>query len=366
MNALKTCSILLLSFLGLSSCETDVNVNADYQAVPIIYGLLDVTDSVHQIKINKTFLGEMDAREMATVRDSSEFQNVNAIIESWSQYGNKERDYLLEEVEITNKDSGLFYGPNQSVFQFVDNQLSSTSTYKLIVDINSGSKIARAETKLVNFRELYRTTDWARLKATGLRFADSDTILGGHEIHIVPPTNSKRVQVRAIFNYTDVINDGGNQLTFDREISFNLGTEIVENAYAPKEERFFFTGKQFFDAINLFVPDFEDTKGLVHRIPEDMDFEVTIAGEDLHVYMEVNEPSGDLNQEKPEYTNVEGGYGIFSSRMRMLFSEREVNSEIRLSKGTIEELVSGVLGSGAGTKGFCNSSVGTAVPNSCF
>ena len=343
-----------------------MNVNADYQAVPIIYGLIDVTDSVHQIKINKTFLGEMDAREMAMVRDSSEFQNVNVIIERWSQYGNKERDYLLEAVEVTNKDSGLFYYPSQTIYQFVDNQLSSTSTYKLILDVNNGEKIATAETELVSFAELFRTTDWARLKATGLRFADSDTILGGHEIHIVPPVNSKRVQIRAIFKYIDVVAQNGNLVEQPKEISFDLGTEIVENAYAPKEERFFFTGSQFFDAISLFVPDFDETPGLVRRIPEDMDFEVTIAGEDLHVYMEVNEPSGDLNQEKPEYSNVVGGYGIFSSRMRMLFSKREVNSEIRLSKGTIEEMVSGVLGSGAGAKGFCNSTVGTGVPNSCF
>jgi hypothetical protein len=367
-SALRSPLVYTLSLalaVALTSCDTEVNVNDDYAAIPIIYGLIDVSDSVHSVKINKTFLGTLDANDMATVRDSSEYTSVNAVIERYNGGDQPSQTFSLDEVEVDTKDSGLFYYPSQTIYQFEEEDLPSSGTYRLKVDINNGERSIEASTKLVHLIEIFRTTDWARLKATGLRFADSDTILSGHELSIVPPQNSKRVQVKALFHYWDVLANNGDTTQVARAVEFNLGTKTVENPILPKELRFFFTGSQFFESILAFVPDFDETPGLVQRIPENMDFEVTFAGEDLHFYMEVNEPSGDLNQEKPEYSNVEGGYGIFSSRLRMLFSERELNQEIRLSSATLDELTFGRF-TGVGTKRFCNSSVGSGIPGSCF
>lgn len=367
-SALRSPLVYTLSLalaVALTSCDTEVNVNDDYAAIPIIYGLIDVSDSVHSVKINKTFLGTLDANDMATVRDSSEYTSVNAVIERYNGGDQPSQTYSLDEVEVDTKDSGLFYYPSQTIYQFEEEDLPSSGTYRLKVDINNGERSIEASTKLVHLIEIFRTKEWARLKATRLRFADSDTILSGHELSIVPPQNSKRVQVKALFHYWDVLANNGDTTQVARAVEFNLGTKTVENPILPKELRFFFTGSQFFESILAFVPDFDETPGLVQRIPENMDFEVTFAGEDLHFYMEVNEPSGDLNQEKPDYSNVEGGYGIFSSRLRMLFSERELNQEIRLSSATLDELTFGRF-TGVGTKRFCNSSVGSGIPGSCF
>jgi hypothetical protein len=45
-----------------------------------------------------------------------------------------------------------------------------------------------------------------------------------------------------------------------------------------------------------------------------LDFVLTVAGEEFATYMEVAEPSTSVLQEKPVYTNIEGGIGIFSAR----------------------------------------------------
>ena len=51
--------LLLLSFI--TACETDFDVNAPYQDITIVYGILDIDDSISYVKINKAFLGEGDA-----------------------------------------------------------------------------------------------------------------------------------------------------------------------------------------------------------------------------------------------------------------------------------------------------------------
>jgi len=45
-----------------------------------------------------------------------------------------------------------------------------------------------------------------------------------------------------------------------------------------------------------------------------MDFVISVAGNEFNTYMEVNQPSTNIIQERPEYTNISNGLGIFSSR----------------------------------------------------
>ena len=62
----KLLSIAALgSILMFSSCETDIDVNADYQDITVVYGLVNPNDTNHYIKINKAFLGEGSALDLA-------------------------------------------------------------------------------------------------------------------------------------------------------------------------------------------------------------------------------------------------------------------------------------------------------------
>lgn len=53
-----------------SSCKNDLNLNAPYKEIPSIYAVLNPQDTVQMIRINKVFLGEGDANQMAQVADS--------------------------------------------------------------------------------------------------------------------------------------------------------------------------------------------------------------------------------------------------------------------------------------------------------
>jgi hypothetical protein len=68
------------------------------------------------------------------------------------------------------------------------------------------------------------------------------------------------------------------------------------------------------------------------RYTNDVDFIISVAAADLNTYMEVNEPSNSIIQERPEYTNIDNGTGIFSSRYRNIRTKKvhpETIEEIR-------------------------------------
>ena len=73
----KLTFLFLLSSILFSSCETDFNVNADWQEVTVVYGLLDQNEDKQYIRINKAFLGNADAFIMASVADSINYNPNN-------------------------------------------------------------------------------------------------------------------------------------------------------------------------------------------------------------------------------------------------------------------------------------------------
>ncbi|MFN3874859.1 MAG: hypothetical protein ACK4L7_02980, partial [Flavobacteriales bacterium] len=67
MNHRLPAALMALSLLG--ACSTELDVNEPYKDISIVYGLLNQRDSLHFVKINKAFLGEGNALDMARVRD---------------------------------------------------------------------------------------------------------------------------------------------------------------------------------------------------------------------------------------------------------------------------------------------------------
>ncbi len=371
---------LILISLGLSACETEVEVNAPYDDVPVVYGLLDATDSIHYIKINKTFLGEGNANDMAAVRDSSEYSDIEVRVQKVNQFDPQriDQEYLLEEVEITNKEEGLFYNPNHTIYRMVEAKLSSDHRYRLEIDIDNGRKQVRSETDLISpdnvfrdFRYRVETAFWSSIKDNGLRFASSDTILEGYEFSVFPPTNSKRVQLTFVFHYENIFpgNTSGNRVE-PKSIQINLGSKTINNPEQPKKADFNLAALTFFEFLSSQIPTKDETPNLIKRVPVGCDFIVTAAEEELHYYMAVNTPSGDLNQEKPEYTNIEGGIGIFSSRLRTQFTTNQFIPIVTLNDETLQELVDGILtepfGLKIGEQGWCHSNLGDTDPQSCW
>ena len=76
-------SVLSAAALFTFSCTTDFELNAEYDEIPIIFGVLDQSVDTQFIKINKSFIGNGDNNTYAAINDSSLYTNVVARVEEY-------------------------------------------------------------------------------------------------------------------------------------------------------------------------------------------------------------------------------------------------------------------------------------------
>jgi hypothetical protein len=349
---------VLFFSLILSACKTDIDLIGDYQTTPVIYGLLDQSDSLHFIKINKTFLGRGNAFEMAQVSDSSYFENVDATITEILASGNTGRIWPLRDTIIEGKDeNGVFFAPEQKVYYFatptIQNNpalsLQPDAKYILDVNINDGEFIVRGETELV--RDIAIT-------APALQAAFGFYTNQG-EYRSVPfvwtKGNGKRFNFSMAFHYREFDING---VQYDKSFDWNLGefmSGTTNNVNASA------SGELFYQLVRNNVP---VDNNIVKR--EHTYFLITlVAGsEELHNFISANQPSTGLAQNKPTYTNLEGGIGIFSARYTIRTIKYFINPDFQnwrsIDQRSTKQLCEGQF---TGLLKFCSAHIQDNNPN---
>jgi len=111
-------SLLVSLIMVFPSCETDFEINADWEEITIIYGLLNQEDTAHYFRINKAFLGG-NALEIAKIEDSSSYKNdLEVVLEGW-EGSTKKQTIVFDTTTISNKDTGTWYNPYMVVYKGV-------------------------------------------------------------------------------------------------------------------------------------------------------------------------------------------------------------------------------------------------------
>lgn len=299
--------LLLISILAFQSCKEDVDLIGEFKETAIVYGLLDKSDSVHMIKINRAFIGPGNSIEIAAIPDSNYFENLVVTVEERVS-GSLQRSWTLMDTIVDNKDvNGIFYAPQQKLYYFEtppSSPLLDNATYKLHIDVNNGEFEVTGETEIVS-----GITSTASSQGFSFRFAQNP---GEYKTTSVPVTvgNSFVVNTTLITNYREWTGT-----TFvDKSFSWTLG----EKETSPGENTTFSaTGQTFY---NLMKTSCEGGNSLADRRTF-VSFEIVITGgaEEFYNYMLVNSPSSSLAQSKPSYTNLTATndhpvIGIFSSR----------------------------------------------------
>lgn len=320
----------------LSACNTDVDLNADWERTTVVYGLLDKNESTHFVKINKAFLGDGNALVFASIRDSSEFQagQMNAYVEEIIS-GSVNRTFPLLDSNMQNKDeNGLFYGPEHTVYYFEEPALNENARYRVVVDVQGESDQVYAETGLVQSFNITKPSQNipGAMVQTQISFAIANPVDTSDYLSYAfiwqGVSEASRYQAYVTLNYIEVTTTD----TTERALEWYLG-EVRGNDNTEKNIK----GYQFYTWVRDRIKNSAslNPSNLVYRKFNGLDFKVVAAGEDLDTYMEVNEPVTGIVQDRPEFTNVVNGIGIFSSRTA------EENDYKFLNKNSLEELCKG-------------------------
>ena len=314
---MKKTNLFLLSLLAFgmlfNACSTKVDLYADYKDITVVYGLLDSDKDTNYVKINKAFLGPGNALDIALIADSSNypFKLDSRIIEYRANVGSNNyqftREMVLDTLTIHNKQQdGFFYAPDQLVY-FTDEKIyCNTDQYKYRYElkIDRGDTILDAMTDMVGGYGFNITT-------SRIGFAGDN----GSPVKFYPCPNASIYEVILKFRFTEV---GQLHDSVVRCMSWSLGTFSEAELYGTLENgQYIVTHKsaQFYSELADFLGK-DTTNPNVNRYVRDYAVGISIAagGEELYNFISVNGPSSSIVQSIPEYSNIKGGYGVFSSR----------------------------------------------------
>ena len=298
---------LILSVFAIvfTACETDFDVNATWEEVTVVYGLLDAGDGkeLQQIKISKAFLGEMDALQMAQYADSINFDpnDLDVKIVRIKNNGNTET-ISLEDTTII-RESGIF---NEKIIIYKfrnDDFLKSDSEYELVITNANSDSMVTSRTEIISGFSF----DMANAFQFGFisSFTEempSATVFSSGSIDWNTVDNGKIYQIDLLINYTEGNIAGGNLVS--KQLVFS------QDLVSDNEETLTIEGESFFNFLSTELKK-DNTKV---RYFNGIDVVMTVGSEDLDTYIKVNQPITGIVQERPQFTNINNGIGLFSSR----------------------------------------------------
>jgi hypothetical protein len=125
--------------------------------------------------------------------------------------------------------------------------------------------------------------------------------------------NGKRYELVMRFNYGEVWVDQPDTLW--QYIDWKFPGKKSQDIDGGEEMEILFGNNQFYEWCQTLIPyDDERETTLDSRVPDKIELFFSVAGDEFNTYMEVNAPTSSIIQERPEYTNIENGIGIFSCR----------------------------------------------------
>jgi len=336
-------------------CSTDLDINAPYKNITVIYGLLNQRDSVQFVKINKAFLGEGDAYVFAQIRDSSEFSNDEITSAKVFKIvnGNRVDEFQLLDSVVTNREPGLFYGPEQTVYYFVDPTnyspvegkpvyLDQNAEYEIEV-VAKGEKMTSRTTIVNDFGiqsvDASYNVDMSLMSPNGQEF-------GFYELNWDAGIDGKRYEARWRFNFDEYRNG----VSEAKSVTRNLERQTSTNSLSTADDfAVLIGGEDFFGAIANDVPVDPEVE---RRVFTGVDFLFTVANDDFDTFLTLSEPISGIVEDRPAWSNIENGYGIWASRYTKNVGQYRVGK--KLNPNSLNELVNGNITAG---RMFCNDMI---------
>ena len=304
MRYLRIILVVLIFLPVLYSCNNKLNVNADWRDITVVYGLLSQNEDTTYIKITKAFLGEGDAMQFAKIPDSSTYPDkLDVKMEAWSG-SNLVKTYVFDTITIHTKEAGdsIFYYPYQLVYYSPTGHLDQNNTYRLKITHKKTGIVDSASTTLVHSFNIEIPDPY---------FRQVDYIPGHNfEVEFDPAFGGKRYQLVIRFHYSETTSNGTVPKSIDWLVFDNYQ---VADPYETVTEPILksFSSDLFYTVIKGNI---KIDPNVISRTALWVDYIFSVASEDLNTYMEVSEPSLSIIQERPSFSNIYNGIGLFSSR----------------------------------------------------
>lgn len=292
-------SALFAVFTLLFSCKNELDINAKWKETIVVYGMLNANDSVQYIRVSKAFLNEKTgALQAAKISDSLYLDS--AVVKLRSS-DNSFSDKLTRVWNIA-KDSGLFANDINPLYKLSTTgarALDPAKRYILEVLSPKTGNTVRAETNLVGLSNIL-----SPFRDSTSNFAVTPEYL---TISLKAGQNSFAYDIKLDITYDEFpVNDTFKKIT--KVATWNMLT----NASALGSSNMLYKIPRL--ALLQFLRNtITADPGLYHRMKY-VGMRVFGGNQLLLDYISVNEPSIGIVQKQAEFSNIQGGIGLFASR----------------------------------------------------
>ena len=332
--------LLLVSIFTFTRCSTDVDLTAEYKSIPIVFGLLDAAVDTQWVSINRTWLGDGDQTVAAMVADSSEYapdriqaQMVEVIGADDDGIGGIDaRVFELHDTLLQTKDeNGIFFAPEHIAYftRTTNNngtKLDPDADYRFELVIDDTTEV-EAMTNMIGVTVGNIIQPPMGVDNIKLGFAN----VGSTNV-TYPPYNFRwsstpgaaRYQAVLVVHYVEHYWADDYQTVLDssrsKSLEISIGSVDPNNDDGGQPMSKVFPGNSFFSQLgSRLEKNVRITRELgfwdeVSQISRAFDFLLIVANEELAIYLDINAPVTNIILERPEYSNIDGGLGLWASR----------------------------------------------------
>ncbi len=304
-SILTLLSLFFVLVIGLIACSNDFDVNADWKEITVVYGLLQQTDSIHYIRINKAYVGD-NAYELAAVTDSLyhdgplniQMNERNDSLEIMNTFSLQKVNAADEGIE---KEAGLFANSPYYIYK-TTGQLNFDYTYELLIE-TPAQKIVTANTTLVEEFSIIHPNAEVPINLLNpfmvrWRHAQNAAI---YELDVY------------IYYYEWNYDEQGTLVKTTERSKWNVFSNLKREGHVPGNALQYEVNNESF--YYHLASSLNNKENLVKRELRDLEFVVHAGSEELKRFSSSQRAHFNITstQVTPTYTNIEGGIGIFSS-----------------------------------------------------
>ncbi|MBI5917268.1 MAG: DUF4249 family protein [Bacteroidetes bacterium] len=294
----------LFVLLFAVSCSNDFNVIANWKDIPVVYGLLNIGDTAHYIRVERAFLDpEANALEQAKIIDSIYYDDAIVQLERVSNG----QVFTLEKVdgnlEGYVRESGVFADEPNWLYK-IDSSvilLKAGETIRLRIDRGDGLPEVTSSTLILGASKLNAPGN----NSAGFNFP----------YNLMEDVSWTAADSAVIFDVTLYIQyveypqtDPSAQVkkTIEWPWARGLRRESSSDIFIVKKQ-----GIAFFETLNNHIEEDPDMK----RVFTGIDVEIIAGGKALENFVNVGLANTGITgaNELPTYSNLSEGKGVFTS-----------------------------------------------------
>ena len=310
-------TIIAIAALVFSSCSNNVDLDEDCGEYTIVYATLDSSVDTNFFKITHSFLGNVN--ELATNYEASNYKYDEIEVKFTGKFdGIGTQTLTLDTISkwIPYDPDAIFYTGCYQTYYYTDKKLLEGEVYQLDVLRKADNETISTKAKTINSFSYQKP-----VATVPITFTEVQTSTANVEWKVpTAPYKSTAAyfEVNGYFHYKELM--PGAQDTTSHTIKWSLGSGKAEDLFNTSTNLPYYVISYTPSALFTLLENDNYLKNNspagVKRWCEPFEFQISAIGEELYNYYLITNSTSAI-QDTPNYTNVENGKGIMSSRINL-------------------------------------------------